>query len=136
MSITFVRHRAVSLTLAEAGSEFAGTVHLASGETLDFTHCILATGMEANRPEVPAYPDALPVYNLGEAEWIRNFVAEADEPLDVGVLGSGYLGIEVASAAVAPGTEPPSTSAGPSLCVGSSRRRCGRRSSPSTPRRG
>ena len=101
--ITFVRHRAVSLTLAEAGSEFAGTVHLASGETLDFTHCILATGMEANRPEVPAYPDALPVYNLGEAEWIRNFVAEADDPLDVGVLGSGYLGIEVASAAVAAG---------------------------------
>ncbi|MGV2821801.1 FAD-dependent oxidoreductase [Brevibacterium casei] len=101
--ITFVRHRAVSLTLAEAGAEIAGTVHLASGETLDFTHCILATGMEADRPEIPGYPDALPVYNLGEAEWIRGFVAEAGDPLDVGVLGSGYLGIEVASAAVAAG---------------------------------
>lgn len=116
--ITFVRDRAVSITLAEAtpesqpealfqpGSErLAGTVHLGSGETLDFTHCILATGMEANRPEIPGYPDALPVYNLGEAEWIRDFVAEATDPLNVGVLGSGYLGMEVATAAVAAGHE-------------------------------
>ncbi|MCF2585841.1 FAD-dependent oxidoreductase [Brevibacterium sp. UCMA 11752] len=114
--ITFVRDKATEITLAEAAAHsqqasptvdtpVAGTVHLASGETLDFTHCILATGMEANRPDIPGYPDALPVYNLAEAEWIREFVAESGAPLNVGVLGSGYLGMEVAASAVAAGHE-------------------------------
>ena len=105
--ITFVRDSAVEITLAEAAaqSQQTGTVHLVTGETLDFTHCILATGMEANRPEIPGYPDALPVYNMAEAEWIREFVAESGAPLNVGVLGSGYLGMEVATSAVAAGHE-------------------------------
>lgn len=101
--ITFVRDRATEITLAEVGE--GGTVHLATEVTLDFTHAILATGMEANRPEIPQYPDALPVYNLGEAEWIREMVAESSGPLNVGVLGSGYLGMEVATSAVAAGHE-------------------------------
>ncbi|MDN6528542.1 MAG: FAD-dependent oxidoreductase [Brevibacterium sp.] len=101
--ITFVRDTATEITLAEAGE--GGTVHLATEETLDFTHCILATGLEANRPEIPQYPDALPVYSLGEAEWIRDMVAESSAPLNVGVLGSGYLGMEVATSAVAAGHE-------------------------------
>lgn len=120
--ITFVRDRAQEITLAEAAAESrytaetqrhphrlandhatAGTIHLASGESIDFTHCILATGMEANRPEVPAYPDALPVYDLGDAEWILERVNDATEALNVGVLGSGYLGMEVATSAVAAG---------------------------------
>lgn len=103
--ITFVRDTATEITLAEAGvgEGVRGTVHLNSGGTLDFTHAILATGMEANRPEIPAYPDALPVYNLGEAEWVRTQVANATRTLDVGVLGSGYLGMEVAASAVAAG---------------------------------
>lgn len=120
--ITFVRDRAEEITLAEAAAESrytaetqrhphplanhhatAGTIHLASGESIDFTHCILATGMEANRPEVPAYPDALPVYDLADAEWILERVNNATEALNVGVLGSGYLGMEVATSAVAAG---------------------------------
>ncbi|WP_423057996.1 FAD-dependent oxidoreductase [Brevibacterium linens] len=120
--ITFVRDRAEEITLAEAAAESrytaetqrhphrlanhhatAGTIHLASGESIDFTHCILATGMEANRPEVPDYPDALPVYDLADAEWILERVNNATEALNVGVLGSGYLGMEVASSAVAAG---------------------------------
>lgn len=120
--ITFVRDRAEEITLAEAAAESrytaetqrhphrlandhatAGTIHLASGESIDFTHCILATGMEANRPQVPAYPDALPVYDLGDAEWILERVNSATEALNVGVLGSGYLGMEVATSAVAAG---------------------------------
>lgn len=103
--ITFVRDKATEITLAEATapSQQAGTVHLSSGETLDFTDVILATGMEANRPEIPGYPDALPVYNLSEAEWIREQVATTDGALNVGVLGSGYLGMEVATSAVAAG---------------------------------
>lgn len=105
--VTFVRDRATEITLAEAAaqSQQAGTVHLSSGETLDFTHCILATGMKANHPEIPGYPDALPVYNLSDAEWIREQVASANQPLNVGVLGSGYLGMEVATSAVAAGHE-------------------------------
>lgn len=111
--ITFVRDKATEITLAEAAAEpqqteksqRAGTVHLSSGESLDFTHCILATGMEANRPEIPGYPDALPVYNLGDAEWIRGMVAQSAELLNIGVLGSGYLGMEVATSAVAAGHE-------------------------------
>lgn len=115
--ITFVRDRAASITLAEAVPQSqptdaiagtaatVGTVALASGERLDFTHCILATGMRANRTEIPAYPDALPVYDLAEAEWIRDKVAAATSPLNVGVLGSGYLGMEVATSAVAAGHE-------------------------------
>lgn len=115
--ITFVRDRAASITLAEAvplsqptdaiagTAATVGTVALASGERLDFTHCILATGMRANRPEILAYPDALPVYDLAEAEWIRDKVAAATRPLNVGVLGSGYLGMEVATSAVAAGHE-------------------------------
>ena len=99
--IAFVRDKATEITLAEVGE--GGTVHLSSGESLDFTHCILATGMEANRPEIPGYPDALPVYNLGDAEWIRSMVAQSTEPLNIGVLGSGYLGMEVATSAVAAG---------------------------------
>ncbi|MFE1083490.1 FAD-dependent oxidoreductase [Brevibacterium sediminis] len=120
--ITFIRDRAEEITLAEAAAESrytaetqrhphpladhhatAGTIHLASGESVDFTHCILATGMEANRPQVPAYPDALPVYDLGDAEWILERVNSATEALNVGVLGSGYLGMEVATSAVAAG---------------------------------
>jgi 3-phenylpropionate/trans-cinnamate dioxygenase ferredoxin reductase subunit len=120
--ITFVRDRAEEITLAEAAADSrytaetqrhphpladhhatVGTVHLASGESIDFTHCILATGMEANRPEVPAYPDALPVYDLADAEWILARVNNAAEALNVGVLGSGYLGMEVATSAVAAG---------------------------------
>ncbi|MGM0698000.1 MAG: FAD-dependent oxidoreductase [Actinomycetota bacterium] len=120
--ITFVRDRAEEITLAEAAAESrytaetqrhphplanhhatVGTIHLASGESIDFTHCILATGMEANRPQVPAYPDALPVYDLGDAEWILERVNSATEALNVGVLGSGYLGMEVATSAVAAG---------------------------------
>lgn len=117
--ITFVRDRASEITLAEAapGSQRAdknqpadkhlraGTVRLSSGESLDFTHCILATGMEANRPEIPNYPDSLPVYSLGDAEWVRDVVAQSTQPLNVGVLGSGYLGMEVATSAVAAGHE-------------------------------
>ncbi|TSI13960.1 FAD-dependent oxidoreductase [Brevibacterium aurantiacum] len=114
--VSFVRDRATEITLAEAaaqsqqagptdGTPVTGTVHLASGETLDFAHCILATGMEAHRPDIPGYPDALPVYNLAEAKWIREFVAESGAPLNVGVLGSGYLGMEVATSAVAAGHE-------------------------------
>ncbi|WP_193084231.1 FAD-dependent oxidoreductase [Brevibacterium aurantiacum] len=105
--VTFVRDRATEITLAEAAaqSQQAGTVHLSSGETLDFTHCILATGMTANHPEIPGYPDALPVYNLSDAQWIREQVALTNQPLNVGVLGSGYLGMEVATSAVAAGHE-------------------------------
>jgi 3-phenylpropionate/trans-cinnamate dioxygenase ferredoxin reductase subunit len=120
--ITFVRDWAEEITLAEAAAESrytaetqlhpqrltddhatVGTVHLASGESIDFTHCILATGMEANRPQIPEYPDALPVYDFGDAEWILARVEEATQPLNVGVLGSGYLGMEVATSAVAAG---------------------------------
>ncbi len=120
--ITFVRDWAEEITLAEAAAESrytaetqrhpqrledhhdtVGTVHLASGESIDFTHCILATGMEANRPKIPDYPEALPVYDLADAEWILARVEEATQPLNVGVLGSGYLGMEVATSAVAAG---------------------------------
>ncbi len=113
--VTFVRARALQITLAEATAqsqpdasraddpEIAGTVILDSGETVEFTHCILATGMTANAPHVPGYPDALPVYDLDEAEWIRARVEASTEQLDVGVLGSGYLGMEVATSAVAAG---------------------------------
>ncbi|HHX47219.1 MAG TPA: FAD-dependent oxidoreductase, partial [Brevibacterium sp.] len=102
--ITFVRDRAEEITLAEAAAESrytaetqrhphplenhhatAGAIQLASGESIDFTHCILATGMEANRPEVPEYPDALPVYDLADAEWILDRVNSAAEALNVGV---------------------------------------------------
>jgi 3-phenylpropionate/trans-cinnamate dioxygenase ferredoxin reductase subunit len=120
--ITFVRDWAEEITLAEAAADSrytaetqrhphpladhhatAGTIHLASEETIDFTHCILATGMEANRPLIPQYPDALPVYDLADAEWILKIVENATHPLNIGVLGSGYLGMEVASSAVAAG---------------------------------
>ncbi|RBP62924.1 NADPH-dependent 2,4-dienoyl-CoA reductase/sulfur reductase-like enzyme [Brevibacterium sanguinis] len=122
--VTLVRARALQITLAEAAHssqqtvpsppgdrslaeaghpEVVGTVDLDTGESIAFTHCILATGMEANAPHVPGYPDALPVYNLGEAEWIRAQVDAATDQLDVGVLGSGYLGMEVATSAVAAG---------------------------------
>lgn len=120
--ITFVRDRAEEITLAEAAADSrytaetqrhphpladhhatAGTIHLASEDTIDFTHCILATGMDANRPQIPNYPDALPVYDLGDAEWILDKVNSATRPLNVGVLGSGYLGMEVATSAVAAG---------------------------------
>ncbi|WP_210604396.1 FAD-dependent oxidoreductase [Brevibacterium oceani] len=120
--ITFIRDWAEDITLAEAAADSrytaetqrhphtlaghhatAGTVHLASGESIDFTHCILATGMEANRPQIPNYPDALPVYDLGDAEWILDRVEQATQPLNIGVLGSGYLGMEVATSAVAAG---------------------------------
>src|SRR5699024_1019028 len=120
--ITFIRDWAEEITLAEAAVESrytaetqlhpqrltddhatVGTVHLASGESIDFPHCILATGMEANRPQIPEYPEALPVYDFGDAEWILARVEEATQPLNVGVLGSGYLGMEVATSAVAAG---------------------------------
>lgn len=120
--ITKLPHRATSISLAEVGAQssapgssnpgpgstasdpgFGGSVTLDSGESIAFSHCLLATGMQALAPPVPNYPDALPVYNLGDADWIRSTVDSATEPLDVGVLGSGYLGMEVATSAAAAG---------------------------------
>src|SRR5699024_11281488 len=70
---------------------------------MDFPQRILPNAKEANRPQIQDYPDALPVYEFGDAEWILARVDEAPQPLNVGGLGSGYLGMEVATSAVAAG---------------------------------
>lgn len=94
----FYREHDIKLTLGEAVTSLdtgARTVTTASGETVSYTSCVLATGNEPVRPPFPGadHPD---VYVLRSAHSARKLREAADNARSAIVVGSGFIGCEAA----------------------------------------
>ena len=74
---------------------------LADGSTLDFEHCLLATGAEPIVPPIPGVESGLVVRTLADAHRLRAAAAAAPRHARVVVVGGGLIGVEVASALAA-----------------------------------
>lgn len=95
---TLLGSRVVRLD-AEGGRAF-----LADGSDLHFSHCVLALGAAPRRPLFPGLPaEALRV--LRDADDSVALSAELVPGRHLAVIGGGYLGLEIAAAAVARGVE-------------------------------
>ncbi len=81
----------------------AGHVTLAGGDTLDYDRLVIATGAEPIRPDLPGIDGRgiLGVQSLEDGQAVLE--AMADEPKHVVVVGSGYIGLEMAEACVTRG---------------------------------
>ena len=84
----------------------ARTVTTADGEQIDYDELVVATGAPAVvpdwalRPDGTAYAGVGPVKTLDDgAAWLQRF-AEAGDGAHVVVVGAGYVGVEVAEAAL------------------------------------
>ena len=84
----------------------ARTVTTADGEQIDYDELVVATGAPAVvpdwalRPDGTAYAGVGPVKTLDDgAAWLKRF-AEAGDGAHVVVVGAGYVGVEVAEAAL------------------------------------
>lgn len=73
-------------------------VELESGRRLGWDVLCIATGSEARL--LPGYEDALYLRELPEAEVLRSFLAGGGE---LNIIGAGFIGCEVASAAIQKG---------------------------------
>ena len=108
---TAERHRAAGIDLrldteAVATDLKARTVTTAAGEVLDFDELVVATGAPAIvpdwalRPDGTAYDTVGPVKTLDDGSaWLDRFEAAGDGA-HVVVVGAGYIGVEVAEAAL------------------------------------
>ncbi|MGA8852156.1 MAG: FAD-dependent oxidoreductase [Aeromicrobium sp.] len=76
---------------------------LADGETLDYDRLVLATGAEPIRPDLPGIGGGgiLGVQSLEDGQAVLD--AMAQQPRRVVVVGSGYIGLEMAEACVTRG---------------------------------
>ncbi|MGB9011270.1 MAG: FAD-dependent oxidoreductase, partial [Aeromicrobium sp.] len=76
---------------------------LADGETLDYDRLVLATGAEPIRPDLPGIDGGgiLGVQSLEDGQAVLD--AMAQQPRRVVVVGSGYIGLEMAEACVTRG---------------------------------
>ena len=81
----------------------AREVHTAAGERIGFEVLIIATGAEPLRPDLPGIDGAgiLGVQSLGDGRAVIEALEE--KPQDVVVVGSGYVGLEMAEAFVVRG---------------------------------
>jgi 3-phenylpropionate/trans-cinnamate dioxygenase ferredoxin reductase component len=89
-------------TTVEAVGAQRDTVHLSTGETLSFDHLILATGLKL-RPLTCEGAEAAKihqVYSLGQA---RALAAELKPGTRLGIIGGGYIGLEVAASSLSLG---------------------------------
>ncbi|GAB3396478.1 FAD-dependent oxidoreductase [Humibacter soli] len=77
----------------------ASTVHLASGDAIDFDYVIYAVGSTCSAPpSVPGARDfALPVGEFEAAQRIRTALAELPQDAPITVVGGGLTGIETAA---------------------------------------
>lgn len=108
---TAEKHRAAGIDLrlgteAVATDLGACTVTTAAGEVLDFDELVVATGAPAIvpdwalRPDGTAYETVGPVKTLDDGSaWLDRFEAAGDGA-HVVVVGAGYIGVEVAEAAL------------------------------------
>lgn len=87
----------------------ARTVTTAAGEVVEFDELVVATGAPAVAPDWALRPDGTTYAGVGTvktlddgAEWAKRF-AEAGDGAHVVVVGAGYIGVEVAEAALRQG---------------------------------
>ncbi len=81
----------------------AKRLNLADGSTLDYDRLVIATGAEPLRPDLPGIDGQgiLGVQSLADGQAVLD--AMAQQPGRVVVVGSGYIGLEMAEACVARG---------------------------------
>lgn len=72
------------------------SVHLSGGRELDYVSCLLATGAEPTRLPVPG-SDRPWVHVVRTVEHVRRLTARLGEGDRVVVIGSGFIGCEIAS---------------------------------------
>lgn len=88
----------------------AGTVRLASGERVPFDEVVVATGARARRPFANAPANVLALRTLDDALTLRGALRRAGRLV---VVGGGFIGFEVATAARALNVEVTVVEAGP-----------------------
>ncbi|OJG06109.1 Rhodocoxin reductase [Pseudonocardia autotrophica] len=94
--------RLVQGVAASAIDRDAGEVVLADGERVPFEHLVLATGAR-NRP-LPVPGSELPgVHYLRTLDEAHGLIAALGSCKDVAVVGAGFIGLEIAAAAVKKG---------------------------------
>lgn len=71
-------------------------VTLSGGRRLRYAHCVLATGAEPTRPDVPGCDDP-GVRVLRSLDDLRDLRRRLDNKLRVVVIGSGFIGCEIAA---------------------------------------
>lgn len=108
---TAEQHRAAGIDLrlgteVVAADVAARTVTTAAGETLEYDELVVATGAPAIVPDWALRPDGTPYDMVGPvktlddgAAWLDRFDAAGDGA-HVVVVGAGYIGVEVAEAAL------------------------------------
>lgn len=82
----------------------AKTVALSNGETLDFTHLVIATGSHVRRLPLPGV-DLPGVHYLRTLADVDDIRAEMGEGKRLVIVGGGYIGLEVAAVAVQAGLD-------------------------------
>lgn len=78
------------------------TVGTAAGDTIEYTHLVVATGARARRPPWADLPGVHTLRTLDDATAIRRQLTPGAR---VVIVGAGFIGAELASAAVAAGTQ-------------------------------
>lgn len=88
---------------ATAFDPVARTVTTADGETVTYDRLVIATGAEPVRPDLPGIhgENILGVQSLDDGQAVIDALAR--EPRHVVVVGSGYIGLEIAEACVSRG---------------------------------
>ncbi|HUF73362.1 MAG TPA: FAD-dependent oxidoreductase [Gammaproteobacteria bacterium] len=101
----FYSAREVELRLSTRVDSFdpaRGRAVLSSGETLDYSHLLLATGSEPRRLEIPG-ADLAGIHYLRSIDDVEAIKDELADGMRLLVVGAGYIGLEVAAVAVGAG---------------------------------
>ncbi|MGH2890949.1 MAG: NAD(P)/FAD-dependent oxidoreductase, partial [Solirubrobacteraceae bacterium] len=96
--VSLVSGRALSLSLSVDGSPDAGAgeLTLAGGRALRWRSCVLATGAEPKRLPLPGSDDPA-VRVVRTLDDVRELLARLQDAPDVVVIGSGFIGCEIAA---------------------------------------
>jgi len=94
----FYREHEIELSLGDPVTSLdpeARTVTTAAGESLSYEHCVLATGSEPIRPDVPGadHEDVLVLRSAASARRLREVASGIRSAI---VVGSGFIGCEAA----------------------------------------
>ena len=92
---------------------------LADGTTVSFERCLLATGAELRRLQVPGGARALMLRTVADARRLRGAAIDAAPGAPVVVVGGGFIGLETASALAGLGLRPTVVEMAPLLWAGS-----------------
>lgn len=97
----------------------ARRARFADGGAVTFQHCLLATGAELRRIEIPGGADALMLRTALDARRLRSMAVAAPRGAPVVIIGGGFIGLEVASAMAGLGLRPTVVEIAPILWGGS-----------------